>query len=1298
MMKFIISLTSLLVVALLISPQLQVIYPAAELKSNSQANTNLLESSLYDGGYAIGPMDPTWWSPNLIQTTSTDHDGDGYNDSDDDHPFNPAIPLNYNSPKPYEEIPKNLLSVNPSWKEFESTNTIDIEWSDVNADGYLDMIVANTGVHGASPEVIQLFLNNRGYFNEYPSWAMKSNLFSPITPIDIELVDMDGDLDAELILAAELDDGFAVSIYENKDDAFFGTAQQTLYLESIPVDIEWGDIDNDGNLDLIVGFSDGIEIYFWEDNQSMSDWNMTEYLSPNTIFVGKSYNIADMELGDLDRDGDLDIALAIWGYHSMVLMNENASFSDVVIDYHVDNAYSITIGDINGNGFLDVVLGTSGPYWCKPSCGEINKLFFFDADNGWYSESSWNPSWINEDNWGTTDYTNDVNLGDIDRDGDLDLIVGNTGADKIYLNHNGNFANEAIWISLESEDTTNTDFVDINADGYLELVTGTYSGKNRIYINNVYLFEDTPTWASGDNTYNAVAISMTGTEKRLALANENTTEIFIEPWSQIGEEPAWESGVTYPSALEWGDVNQDGDDDLIIMNRRMYNFTCACFEGGSDQLYLSENGTLQSNPDWVSTSNESSYSVDLIDVDNDGYIDLVIQGTMVHFYLNSNGDGFQGVPNYSIDVGYSETDFGDINGDGYVDLLVANQTSLAIYINDNGTYFSSPEWKISASGYTSTSFIDVDSDGDLDVSATPDSNFDCADGSIIDRIWVNDGYSDCSDGSDEGVTDNTYKHNLEIFLNTNGQLSQQPIWTISSWEDTVIGENEIITEYWDPQYSVIEWIDLDSDGISEMILDNSDIYCKVPMAIDYQYCDRLNTITEWKEVKWIDLNDDGYLDALAIDAGYNDELDTRIAIFQSILDNDRDGFSDQLDEFPFDPTQVSDRDGDSFGDNELGFLSDDCPFTYGNSHHIIRGCVDIDSDGYGDIIDDCLTIFGTSSIGMNGCPDSDTDGLPDLLDLYFGYTGGNAVDWDADGWLNSEDAFPTQRSQWRDSDGDGFGDNYNDEHEIFERPTYWPGELVPNATFVDWFPQNSEAWDDSDRDGYTDQRSTNITDDCPTVSGNSTISLKGCPDFDGDGMPDILDSDIDGDGIFNTWEYQNGNDPFDNLDFPLDTDKDGIPDNSDDDDDNDGFPDAVELSRGSDPKSAESDPMSDYGGGFYYVPGEGFEPGYHVEGFEISFGALMHIIKSELIIPILSSIFALYIIGKKKRVFKSIRKEIEQIDSEENLGKLELGIEESVANKKITVLHALLLRSIIERKKITLSNLVAYVKQTFTDY
>ena len=72
---------------------------------------------------------------------------------------------------------------------------------------------------------------------------------------------------------------------------------------------------------------------------------------------------------------------------------------------------------------------------------------------------------------------------------------------------------------------------------------------------------------------------------------------------------------------------------------------------------------------------------------------------------------------------------------------------------------------------------------------------------------------------------------------------------------------------------------------------------------------------------------------------------------------------------PFDPTQISDRDGDGFGDNPVGYYSDSCPFTYGSSSKEVLGCEDLDNDGFADSMDDCFSLYGdASTIGLPRLP------------------------------------------------------------------------------------------------------------------------------------------------------------------------------------------------------------------------------------------------------------------------------------------------------------------------------------------
>lgn len=229
-------------------------------------------------------------------------------------------------------------------------------------------------------------------------------------------------------------------------------------------------------------------------------------------------------------------------------------------------------------------------------------------------------------------------------------------------------------------------------------------------------------------------------------------------------------------------------------------------------------------------------------------------------------------------------------------------------------------------------------------------------------------------------------------------------------------------------------------------------------------------------------------------------------------DADGDGWSDPdanesasplgtADAFPADPTQWADSDGDGFGDNHSG------------------------TDG-----DDCSGLPGNSSVDRVGCPDED-----------------------GDGWSDIEDAFDDIPSQWLDSDGDGYGDNWDNASWNASRNGSWPGIFLPgaylpdrfpldptqtgdrdadgygdnpNGHFGDRWPDDPLRWSDRDGDGYADQPDGVDADMCPDRRGTSTdAATRGCPDSDGDGH-------VDDDDEFPLNPYQ-----------WVDTDQDGLGDN-----------------------------------------------------------------------------------------------------------------------------------------------------------
>ena len=248
-------------------------------------------------------------------------------------------------------------------------------------------------------------------------------------------------------------------------------------------------------------------------------------------------------------------------------------------------------------------------------------------------------------------------------------------------------------------------------------------------------------------------------------------------------------------------------------------------------------------------------------------------------------------------------------------------------------------------------------------------------------------------------------------------------------------------------------------------------------------------------------------------------------------DTDKDGYNDDMDDFPYDDTQWLDSDGDGFGDNKNGNNSD--AFPYDNSQWS-----DADGDGYGDN----PTGSNPDAFPFDATQWADTDG-----DGYGDNQSGNNPDlWPADStqWTDSDgdgygdnptgtngDAFPNDGTQWADADGDGYGDN-------------------PTGTNSDAFPNDGTQWADVDGDGYGDNQNGNNADRFPNDNSQwYDTDSDGYGDNQQGNNPDAFPSDgtqwADGDGD-GYGDNQNGNYPDK---FPQDStqwqdfDLDGLGDN-----------------------------------------------------------------------------------------------------------------------------------------------------------
>jgi hypothetical protein len=209
----------------------------------------------------------------------------------------------------------------------------------------------------------------------------------------------------------------------------------------------------------------------------------------------------------------------------------------------------------------------------------------------------------------------------------------------------------------------------------------------------------------------------------------------------------------------------------------------------------------------------------------------------------------------------------------------------------------------------------------------------------------------------------------------------------------------------------------------------------------------------------------------------------------------------------------SQRDDDNDG---VSNSEDLCAWTY--SHEVIEvdvdGCGpsqrDSDDDGIVDAIDACPDTPVGEVVDEKGCEsarqDDDSDNVMNPSDIC-----PDTPHWERD-FVDSSGCGPSER----DTDGDGVLDD------------------------ADAFPNDASQSVDDDLDGFGDNASGFQGDDCPTVPGESTTPVFGCPDMDADGIADTDDDDIDGDGYSNSDEEANGTSTTDASSHPVDPNDGGV--------------------------------------------------------------------------------------------------------------------------------------------------------------
>ena len=369
-------------------------------------------------------------------------------------------------------ISQNFQEVN-----YSNLNTGKAIFADVDNDGDLDVLQYDDFT-GSYLE----FNDGNGVFT--PS----SNTFSTATDGEGIFLDIDNDNDIDLLLSGGLG-GFssATSLYTNDGSGNFSLVPNTSFVQVYNSAVDYADVDNDGDLDIMISgqYSSGsgynrVTLLYTNDGNG----NYTEV--PGTTFIGVSYGSIDF--ADIDNDNDMDVLVTGFdgtlGSTDLYLNDGNGNFTSTPHPFPDLIVSDACFFDVDGDSDLDVLLAGDANF-----NNPTPKTELYTNDGTGNFTLATNTPFINVV-WSSIDYADIDNDNDLDVIilGDSSTVVP-TNMDYVttlYTNDgNGNFTidNSTQFPAVGLGSVT---FADVDNNGYPDLQ---FSGDENMFMNNLCLID-----------------------------------------------------------------------------------------------------------------------------------------------------------------------------------------------------------------------------------------------------------------------------------------------------------------------------------------------------------------------------------------------------------------------------------------------------------------------------------------------------------------------------------------------------------------------------------------------------------------------------------------------------------------------------------------------------------------------------------------------------------------------------------------------------------------------------------------
>ncbi len=583
---------------------------------------------------------------------------------------------------------------------------------DVDGDGYSDVIVGAPGYDDAQPDTGRAFvyLGSGAGLATAATWTAQGDQAGAQLGDSVAMAgDLNGDGYSDVILGAPGYDGGQFN--EGRTFVYLGSGTGLGIGAVWTAEIDQpgamlgtsvataGDVNGDGYSDVIAGA-------YGYDHDWPNEGGAFVYMGSATVLAEISATSMECDqavagfgrsvrsAGDVNGDGYSDVIVGAPYFdnelpdegRAFVYLGSTAGLTSTAAwtaegnKFHAQFGASVaSAGDVNGDGFSDVIVGAN-QFSVGPAGGSVQGAAFVYLGSG--SGLSSSASWSALGDEGLGDFGSAVaSAGDVNGDGYGDVIVGANrqtlgGRAYVYLGSASGLATSAIWSAQSDQSASHFGTLvdsagDVNGDGYSDVIVGA-------------LF-----YTNGESSEGRAFVYHGSRSGPSTSAN----------WTAEGNQVGVYFGLTAGSA---GDVNGDGYSDVIVGAVRYTNDQS--FEGRAF-VYMGSSLGLSTSANWTAEGNQANAGfgggvASAGDVNGDGYGDVIVGaagfdaptdvGSAFVFLGSSSGLGNRA---WSVDGDQAGSGFGaplanagDVNGDGYSDVIVGAYAYDGGQVNEGRTF------------------------------------------------------------------------------------------------------------------------------------------------------------------------------------------------------------------------------------------------------------------------------------------------------------------------------------------------------------------------------------------------------------------------------------------------------------------------------------------------------------------------------------------------------------------------------------------------------------------------------------